>query len=140
MGDIIIISNTDIYPEGADVLDIVDNLGANECYALARWDEDVNGNKTLLDRWDTADIWAFVSPIKPVDADFYLGWCGCDNAIAERLTRAGYKVSNPSRTIKFNHLHNSNVRNYSDKDRVPKPYLLITPHELGEEPKHHFVL
>lgn len=139
-GDIVIFGNTDIYPEEG-AIELCKDIKPNECYALARWDVDANGNKTLLDRWDTADIWVFKAPIKPnIQGDFYLGQAGCDNAIADRIMQAGYKVLNPSRTIKFNHLHLSGVINYSDRDRIKKPYLLITPHNLGEEPSYNHVL
>lgn len=139
-GDIVIFGNTDIYPEEG-AIELCKDIKPNECYALARWDVDANGNKTLLDRWDTADIWVFKAPIKPnIQGDFYLGQAGCDNAIADRIMQAGYKVLNPSRTIKFNHLHLSGVINYSDRDRIKKPYLLITPHNLGEEPSYNHIL
>lgn len=54
----------------------------------------------------------------------------CDNAIANRLENAGYNVLNPSKDIRTFHLHNSGIRNYTSKDRVPPPYKLIHPHNL----------
>lgn len=138
-GDVVIISNTDIYPEDG-VGELIENIKDNECFALARWDEDTNGNKVHLDRWDTADSWVFKAPIKiPANCDFQLGQAGCDNAINERLMTIGYKVSNPSKTVKFIHYQPSAVLNYTDRDRIGKPYLLITPHELGQEPSYNHI-
>jgi len=138
-GDIVIISNTDIYPEGG-VAELIENIKANEVFALSRWDEDSAGNKTHLDRWDSQDVWIFKAPINiPANCDFRLGQAGCDNAIAERLQSVGYSVSNPSKDVKFIHYHISGVLNYSDKDRIQKPYLLITPHKLGETPSYNHI-
>ena len=137
-GDIVIIANTDIYPEQG-TKKYLSNLKENECYALSRWDEDTNGKKTLLNQRDTADVWIFRAPIKKIEGDFYLGMAGCDNAIAERITKAGYNVLNPSKTIQFNHVHNSQVRNYNPNNRVKKPYLLIAPHHLNEIAQKDFL-
>lgn len=51
----------------------------------------------------------------------------CDNAIADRLYRAGYEVLNPSKTIKTYHLHQSGVRHYNTEYKVPQPYKLLHP-------------
>ena len=123
--DISIIANSDIY---FDTLYGIGNLKENEVYALSRWDRNL-----LYDREDSQDAWVFRGRIKPVpDCDFGLGIPGCDNAIAERLQRAGYTVLNPSKSIKAIHLHSSNIRNYDSRTTVPKPYLLIKPHLLNE--------
>ncbi len=136
-GDIVIIANTDIYPEEG-MRELIKNIGDNDCYALARYDIQEDGSKVLLNRWDAQDLWVFKAPIKEnIECDFENGRAGSDNAIAERLHRAGYNVSNPSRSIKFNHLHTSQVHNYNPDHKVPKPYILITPHHLGENPSLH---
>jgi len=132
--DISIIANSDIYFESLKELK---TIKGNEVYALSRWD----GN-TLYDREDSQDAWVFRGKIKPIpDCNFGLGVPGCDNAIAERLHRAGYTVLNPSKSIKAIHLHSSNIRNYDRRTTVPKPYLLIKPHYLNEtkNPSHRFI-
>jgi hypothetical protein len=130
--DISIIANSDIYFESLDELK---TIKGNEVYALSRWD----GN-TLYDREDSQDAWVFRGKIKPIpDCNFGLGIPGCDNAIAERLQRAGYTVLNPSKSIKTIHLHSSNIRNYDRKTTVPKPYLLIKTHLLNENPSYRII-
>jgi hypothetical protein len=137
-GDIVIIANTDLYPEKGNRL-YLESMQQNECFALSRYDEDEDGKKIFFNRWDSQDAWIFKAPIKPIEADFLLGTAGCDCAISQRAHKAGYRVFNPSKTIKFNHLHNSGIRTYDPDVKVPKPYLLITPHDLGEMYNHHFI-
>ena len=55
---------------------------------------------------NTQDAWLFKTPCNitsTIDFDFELGFLGCDNAIAERFTRAGYKVINQPITYKIFH-------------------------------------
>jgi len=137
-GDIIIIANTDIYPDKG-TRELIQNIQTSDCYALSRYDEDKQGNKIFFDRWDSQDVWIFKARLIRIEGDFMLGKAGCDNAIAERIQSAGYNIQNPSKTIKFNHLHNSGVRNYNPDDRVNKPYLLITPINLGEIQTYHYI-
>lgn len=54
----------------------------------------------------------------------------CDNRIALELRQAGYNISNPSKSIRTIHFHNTQIHNYStvgDEDLIPSPYLLLTP-------------
>lgn len=130
--EISIIANSDIYFQS---LLWLETIKANEVFALSRWE----GN-TLYDHEDSQDAWIFRGKIKPVpDCNFGLGIPGCDNAIADRLQRAGYTVLNPSKSIKAIHLHSSNIRNYDRRITVPKPYLLIKPHYINENVSHRFV-
>ena len=130
--DISIIANSDIYFENVNQFTAIEE---NQVYALSRWD----GN-TLYDHEDSQDAWVFRGQIKLVpDCNFGLGIPGCDNAIAERIARAGYTVLNPSKSIKAIHLHSSNIRNYDRKTTVPRPYLLIKPHYINEAPAHRFI-
>lgn len=59
---------------------------------------------------NTQDAWLFKTPFnsksdsnKNIDFDFELGFLGCDNAIADRFTKAGYKVINQPMTYKIFH-------------------------------------
>lgn len=124
--DINIVANSDIYfDETLQFLN--DKLGLNDCFALCRYEVQPGGT-TFLNRPDAQDCWIFKGNIKlSVRADFGMGKCGCDNAIAYRLQTAGYNVTNPSLTIKSYHLHNSGIRNYKIEDKVPQPYKVIHP-------------
>lgn len=122
--DINIIINSDIYlPEGFNV-----NPEANDCFALSRWDVQPDGSAIHYNNSGSQDTWIFRGAIKMVEgANFFLGVPGCDNKIAYLLQQAGYRVTNPSLSIKTYHLHLSGIR-YYDKPkkgvgiyRLPKP-------------------
>lgn len=136
--DISIIANSDIFFESFFDFSLIKQ---NEAWCLSRW-EYIKGNPVLYDHADSQDVWAFRGQINEVpDCDFGLGKPGCDNAIAERIQRSGYKVLNPSKSIKSIHLHTSGIRNYSHaKDpAIEKPYLLIAPHFWNEEPVYRTI-
>jgi hypothetical protein len=125
------IVNSDIYFDEESVRLIEENIKSDECYALSRWDVKDGGIIKLFNRPDSQDCWVFKGPIKKIpDCGFNLGIPGTDNAIANRIELAGYKILNPSKDIKTYHLHNSGIRNYTSKDRIPPPYKLIHPHNL----------
>ena len=56
---------------------------------------------------NTQDAWLFKTPLdcndKHIDYNFELGFLGCDNAIAERFMKSGYKVINQPLTYKIFH-------------------------------------
>lgn len=119
--DINIVANSDIYFDST-IQEAV-KMRANECYALTRWE----GNE-FLNRVDSQDAWIFKGKVKTVRGDFSLGIPGCDNRIAYEINKAGYKVSNPSKTIKSYHIHDSGVRDYKPgRDVVQPPYLTLQP-------------
>lgn len=126
--DISIIANSDIYFD--DSLDYLKLLKENECFALTRWNDTVNGC-VFYNRWDSQDAWIFKGKIKEnVFADFEIGRLGCDNRIAYELKKAGYIVRNPSLSIRAHHLHlEDRVENGNhDKSKtIPPPYSYLLP-------------
>lgn len=128
-GEIVIIANTDLYP-GAGTKKYLQQLQPQQAYALSRWDISKGGTKHF-NRRDSQDVWIFRSPIsETLKAEFCMGKPGCDNRIAQLILEAGYQVSNPSKTIRFLHLHESNIRNYTTAETIPGPYHFIHPSEL----------
>src|ERR1019366_3816588 len=99
-------------------------------YALTRWDWKSVGSISFFDVDYSQDAWIVRGKVEGVDGSFQLGKPGCDSRIAAEFEKAGYKVSNPSKSIKAFHYHNSGVRNYSENERVPGPYLFPKPCEL----------
>mgnify|MGYP006279845067 CR=1 FL=1 len=129
--DINIVANTDIYFDASiGVLDHLDLTCA--CLALSRWDVG-SGETRLFDRNDSQDCWIFRGRIKEVEAGFNVGVPRCDNRIAYELEKAGYRVLNPSFSIRAYHLH-SGVRAEYNADNlshfVPPPYKYVWPHNL----------
>lgn len=127
LDDIFVIANSDIYFD--ETLLLANNIKHGEVYALTRYDIK-RGQARFFDRPDSQDVWIFRGGINPIDgADFHLGVGGCDNRIAYLLNKAGYKVTNPSLSIKTYHLHESGIRTFDYKKHkvVPPPYLTLKP-------------
>ena len=110
-------------------------------WALSRYDIDARGKAVLWAHPDSQDTWIVRGGPHEVDAPFPMGVPGCDNALLYALQVAGFKVSNPSKTIRTYHLHNSAHRTYlSDENghgrggkkmyRIPPPYAFAKPTEL----------
>lgn len=135
--DINIISNADIIFD--ESLSHLNKLGANDCWALSRWEMKADYTKhpqQIQVYGDSQDVWIFRGKIKKLDkADFPLGMMGCDNRIAYEIHKAGYNITNPSRSVFTWHLHNSGVRGYNPSVRnehtvVSQPYHYIKPTSL----------
>lgn len=124
-----IIANTDIIFD--ETIKLADNMGVNDCYALSRWElkPDYTKHLTQIQVFgDSQDSWIFKGKIKPMEyCDFPIGTRGCDNRIAYEIQKAGYKITNPSKSIHTWHLHNSGVRDYTPGKgyAVPEPYLNV---------------
>ena len=112
----------------------VEGIKPKQCYALTRW-EDIKGKvidfntrhgKPSPPQW-SQDAWIFKGSVKHNDFDtviasnnkrlnevipFGLGVPGCDNKIAAMLRAKGYKVTNPSLSIKAIHKHETQERTY----------------------------
>ena len=129
-----IISNTDIYFDSS-LLELkeaaINNvLNKNTCIALS--------HNEAVKRRDSQDAWVFLGSIdKKIDnSNIMLGIAGCDNVILHEIKKAGYKIINPSLTIKSYHMHSSNKRNYINNNTVtrytspPYTYGFIQPSYL----------
>jgi hypothetical protein len=131
--DINVISNLDIYFD--ETIYLMNNIRKNELYALCRWEELGENNIKFSNRPDSQDVWAFRGYVN-IDCNFCLGYAGCDNRVAKVFADNGWKVLNPSKSIRTIHVHNSNVRNYrigyTNIHVVPGPYLTLPPTTLEE--------
>lgn len=112
------------------------SMGIEHClwekqnYAICplRWED----RKTMFDvRCDSQDAWGFVHKTLPdpskLMADIKLGNPGCDNRILMELLIQGFQTLNHPIQFPTIHHHKTAIRNYSTKDRVPQPYLLVRP-------------
>ena len=113
----VMIANADIYFDHTLArLDDYDLRGRLLC--LSRWDRQPDGSWSLFEYEMSQDAWIFHTPIPDFSCDFYLGLPGCDNRLAWEAERIGLVLSNPSRSIRAYHLHASNVRRYTETQRV----------------------
>ena len=126
--DISIICNSDIFFD--ETIELANKIENKQFFALSRWDWQENHPPVFFNRQDSQDTWIMRGPILNVDGNFSLGKRGCDNRIAHEFQKAGYKVTNPGKTIKTYHVHSSNIRNYNFNDVVPGPYLSPFPTDL----------
>lgn len=134
--DLTVVANTDIMISRCVVQAMCEHILHNEAWCLTRWDF-TTGGMQLFDRCHSQDVWAFKGPSPAVGADFPFGFPGVDNRLAHELDAAGYKVLNPSKSIQTYHLHLSGHRpGNKPENRVPGPYLFVSPHKLGEKPKY----
>ena len=125
-----IVCNSDIYFLPDDVVEIKKTLSSRNLFlALSRWEVLENGKHKLHDAHDSQDSWIFLDEIKPGFYDYPFGIPGCDNRIAYELEKAGYKVINPSYSIRSFHLHLTNYRNYNDETpKIQPPYGYVKPY------------
>lgn len=129
--DVNIISNSDIYFDNS--IQLVNEMKDNEAFALGRWSLNSSNKINFDNRVDSQDAWVFKGKIRDIQGNFCLGYLGCDNRIAFEIEKVGYRLSNPSKTIKIVHVHSSNIRNYhidnknKHKNLVPPPYKTVEP-------------
>ncbi|MFW9876813.1 MAG: hypothetical protein ACFFG0_27280 [Candidatus Thorarchaeota archaeon] len=132
--DVNVIANLDIYLDYS-TCHFMNKIKPKEVFALCRWDKVKNGSIRFANRPDSQDTWVFRGHITGVDCDFHLGYAGCDNRVARVFSDAKWKVSNPSKTIKTIHVHNSNIRNYRVRNKntlvVKGKYLTLPPTDLN---------
>lgn len=142
-GDLALIANSDIYFD--ETLSALYNLNLNgRALALTRWDPDESGVLVHYGEKTSQDVWVFPVPLAKrltqkgprkhsrTPGDFFLGIPGCDNRIAFEIRNAGYKVSNPSHSIRAIHAHEVPLRTYlhlkakrGKRVSVRGPYLFL---------------
>lgn len=124
--DINIFSNSDIFID--ETIGLVESkLQHKQLYALSRWDWHSPARIVFFDRPDSQDAWIVKGKIEGVFGDFNLGVRGSDNRLAHEFNKAGYAVSNPSKSVKSYHVHNSNIRTYTLIPPIPPPYHTVQP-------------
>ena len=139
--DINIILNSDCYIDKENVEKIKINIQKNKIYCLSRWNitkfKPFKAEHYNIDC--SQDAWCFIGEMHNLDADFKLGFPGCDNAIAYEFQKGGYEIINPSKDIKIYHYHFSNIRTYGvshedkERNRVKRQYVFIRSSFLDEK-------
>lgn len=120
--DYTIIANSDIYFD--ETINWIKQINIDKTMlALSRYDVDIHGAKKLFAYEWSQDTWIFKDlPESTEIGRYWLGLPGCDNKFAYDVGVCGFGVINPSRDIRTLHIHNSNIRNYGESDRLPPPY------------------
>jgi hypothetical protein len=90
-----------------------------------RWED----QRTLFgNRPDSQDVWGFQQKNLPDHSKMMvtipLGKPGCDNRILMELMVQGFTALNRPLQFPTLHHHKTNIRNYTSKDQIPRPYLM----------------
>jgi SAM-dependent methyltransferase len=125
--DINIICNTDIFFD--DTIRLIRAIKSKEVFALSRYNY-VNDRTIIFSDEDNQDAWIFRGKIGNINCDFQMGKPGCDGRLAYELQKTGYIITNPSKSIRCFHVHNSGIRSYTEVDRIQGEYLCIKPTHL----------
>lgn len=126
--DISIFCNSDIFFDNT-ILSAI-NIGAKDMYALSRWEWKTDGKVELRNLKNSQDAWIVRGKVEGVNGDIKLGTYYCDNRIAYEFNKAGYKVSNPCKSVKAYHIHNTEIRDYPIDLVPPGPILMVEPSGL----------
>ena len=99
-----------------------------ECVNLDKYKE----SKLFGPRADSQDTWIIHSNFNITNEEckifnFEFGKPGCDNKLIYLMKTLGYTVLNEPDFIRTYHLHNTQIRNYTQKDRINEPYGYIIP-------------
>ncbi len=120
-----ILANADIYFDGT--LSLIEGLPFNGFfYCMTRTDGGVLYNRGF----QSHDVWMWSPPVKFDQANFCVGFHGCDGAFAHLAAAAGLKTRNVGGEIHCIHHHESRVRRYSTY--VGGPFLDVFPTSIKE--------
>lgn len=134
---VLVICNSDIFIPKETIDKFSSLSGSSNCYALTRWDvraldDDSLRKAVFFEKYHTCsqDVWVIPLPLKETllasEIDFPLGVWGCDNRFCYELKKAGYHVTNPSRTLRTYHFHTVQLeRKTHEEEHVDGPYLSI---------------
>lgn len=139
----IIISNLDIFYDG-NLINIKKSNLQNEKKVFCQLRYEYEDTKKLSEcklfthnnqkfvRADSQDTWIFHSKYNIKKSyrkifNFAMGIPGCDNKLVYLWNILGYQCHNEPELIKCYHYHLSNIRTYTNKDIIPKPYMGINP-------------
>jgi hypothetical protein len=130
VGRSVIIANADIFFDGS-LARLTGYELAGRLLCLSRWDVAQDGGARFFDHAMSQDAWIFQAPIRDLRCAFPLGVPGCDNRLAWEAARTGLALSNPSRSIRALHLHLSQVRRYTERERLPGAVTAVPSSFLG---------
>jgi hypothetical protein len=130
--EVCILANSDIFFDNS--LNYLLNYNfKNKFMVLTRYEFDTKnmhiGGKS------SQDTWIYNSPYTGNldELDFCFGIPGCDNSFTYLIYKNNYIIYNPSLTIKSWHIHKSNIRTYTNKNRIYGYYMYIEPSKLYDK-------
>ena len=125
--DYYILANSDIYFT-SEIEEIKSLQMDGKVLCLSRYDVTSGGFAKLFDYEWTQDTWIWKGKPKTLqNVDFTMGLPACDNRMAYEIAQAGLKPINPSKDIKTYHLHLTNKRSYTERNRLAGPTMPLVP-------------
>jgi hypothetical protein len=128
------IINTDIFFDESIVkIKYSDMHSRRKMWALLRWEYNPSEEPTIYGpNSDSQDTWIFhtkscIQPQAEKIFKFSMGVPGCDNKMIYAVHLCGFEIINDPITVKTLHYHTSNERNYTNNNRLPRPYGAIYP-------------
>ncbi len=132
--DLSIIANTDMAFDDSLAMLLEFDWPERTVFALSRWDVLVDGTAKLFEHGDSQDCWIFKGKVPERIGQFPVGVYDCDNKIAWELQQVGYRVLNPSLSLRTYHHHLSGYRSYEQKPApdygIRPPFLYVEPENL----------
>jgi hypothetical protein len=129
-----IITNTDIFfDDTIHQLRYSDTHSVRKMWSLLRWEYSLDLEPTIYGpNSDSQDTWIFhtnncVQPQAEKIFRFSMGVPGCDNKMIYAAHICGFEVVNDPKAVRTYHYHMSNERNYSQANRLPRPYGAVCP-------------
>jgi hypothetical protein len=111
-----ILINSDIVI-GENFCLLYEKMQLNELYFLTRYDIDKYAQISLCNLLG-CDTWIWKNRIDHDVGNYFLGKPYCDFKLSYEFYKIGYKIRNPSLDLKTYHLHNINIRNYDNSERI----------------------
>lgn len=125
-GYINVITNSDILFD--NTIDKIRHINDKTIFSLTR--REIDGKLYRQNIGNSQDVWVVKNSVPNYIIDqlkFPIGIPGCDSKINWIFQSNGYYVANPSKSIRLYHLHSSEVRSYSNEDRIYGMHLYVKP-------------
>ena len=120
-GKVCVLSNADIYFD--HTLERLSLVDMDKTFViLAKWNDNL-----LHSPADSQDSWIFKTPVRRMLSNWTLGVPGCENRIAFEAKAVGYEILNPAWSIRAHHCHASNIRSWTQDDRLVGQYFTLQP-------------
>jgi len=138
-GEIVVIANLDIFLDPSSPWDQVGQIleaGIVLCQSRTEFAPDAAPFKdpglSQMAFANSQDAWIFRAPLEVPDCEFEIGELGCDNAIAERIRRAGRMPVNLADRFRIFHYDRARGKSFSNQAEV---HAADRPHRPRRHPE-----